>query len=355
MPENTALFIGAFALWDCESQQGGDMGVNMTLEEMAKELGVSKSTVSRALSGKGRIGNETRKKIMDYAKRQECRIEYEKVTRLPTKNLGVILPADVYLNGGPYFQECILGICETATLMDYDVLITSGTANDVSGIRALVEKEKVDGIILTRSLNDDRAVQYLTKVGFPVGLTGICDEDIIQVDTDNEGAAERLTTILIGSGYRKFALIVDTMDYRVNRSRHSGFSRALLKNGLTLENQFIYAGMLNPELLDSLIGDVLSKKVECIICGDDIICTKIMSSLQSQGYRIPRDVAVASLYNSHNLDCFTPSVTAVNVSARQVGNMIARQMIGFLLGKDYRKKTIMDFEILLRKSTNGIV
>ena len=74
MPENTALFIGAFALWDCESQQGGDMGVNMTLEEMAKELGVSKSTVSRALSGKGRIGNETRKKIMDYAKRQECRI-----------------------------------------------------------------------------------------------------------------------------------------------------------------------------------------------------------------------------------------------------------------------------------------
>ena len=112
------------------------MGVNMTLEEMAKELGVSKSTVSRALSGKGRIGNETRKKIMDYAKRQECRIEYEKVTRLPTKNLGVILPADVYLNGGPYFQECILGICETATLMDYDVLITSGTA--LSSFRLLV-------------------------------------------------------------------------------------------------------------------------------------------------------------------------------------------------------------------------
>lgn len=327
----------------------------MTLEEMAKELGVSKSTVSRALSGKGRIGNETRKKIMDFAKRQEYRIEHEKAMRLPTKNLGVILPADVYLNGGPYFQECILGICETATLMDYDVLITSGTANDVSGIRALVEKEKVDGIILTRSLNDDRAVQYLTKVGFPVGLTGICDEDIIQVDTDNEGAAEKLATILIGSGYRKFALIVDTMDYRVNRSRHSGFSRALLKNGLTPEKQFIYAGTLNPELLDSLIDDVLSKKVECIICGDDIICKKIMSSLQSQGYRIPRDVAVASLYNSPNLDCFTPSVTAVNVSAKQVGNMIARQMIGFLTGKDYQKKTIVDYEILLRKSTNGIM
>ena len=80
-----------------------------------------------------------------------------------------------------------------------------------------------------------------------------------------------------------------------------------------------------------------------------------MSSLQSQGYRIPRDVAVASLYNSPNLDCFTPSVTAVNVSAKQVGNMIARQMINYLEGKDYQKKTNVDFEVLMRKSTNGIM
>ena len=329
--------------------------IGMTLDEMARELGVSKSTVSRALSGKGRIGSETRRRIMEYARQQESQTEYGTEIRTPTRNLGVILPADVYLNGGPYFQECILGICETATIMDYDVLITSGTANDVSGIRTLVEKEKVDGIILTRSLSDDRAVQYLTGVGFPVGLTGICDEDIIQVDTDNEGAAESLTSLLIGRGYRKFALLIDTLDYRVNRSRHGGFSRALLKNGLSPEKQLVYAGTLNPDLVDSLIGNIISQKVECIICGDDVICTRIMSSLQSQGYRIPRDVAVASLYNSPNLDCFTPSVTVVNVSARQVGNMIARQMINFLAGKDYQKKTMVDFEILMRKSTRGIV
>lgn len=329
----------------------------MTIEEMARELGVSKSTVSRALSGKGRIGVETRRKIVEFARQQESRTEYAEYgagLRQSSRNLGVILPSDVYLNGGPYFQECILGICETSTLMDYDVLITSGTANDISGIRALVEKNKVDGIILTRSLSDDRAVQYLTDIDFPVALTGICEEDIIQVDTDNEGAAESLTSLLIGRGYRKFALIIDNMDYRVNRSRHGGFGRALLKNGLSPEKQLIYAGMLNPDMVDSLIGDVIAQKVECIICGDDIICTKIMSSLQSQGYRIPRDVAVASLYNSPNLDCFTPPVTTVNVSAKQVGNMIARQMINYLEGRDYQKKMMVDYEILMRKSINGI-
>lgn len=328
----------------------------MTLEEMARELGVSKSTVSRALSGKGRIGSDTRKKIMDYARRQ---IEAERLKNpspiTATRNLGVVLPADVYLNGGPYFQSCILGICETATFLDYDVLITTGTANDVSGIRALVEKKKVDGIILTRSLEDDKALKYLAETGFPVGLTGICgQEDVIQVDTDNEGAAESLTSLLVGQGYRRFAMIIDSMEYMVNKSRYRGFCSALLKNGISPDKHMVIANPLRMDLLDGVIRDLIDRKAECIICGDDVICTHVMSNLQSEGYRIPRDIAVASLYNSPNLDCFSPSITAVNVSARQVGNMISKQMINFLAGKEYQTKTIMDYEILIRKSTGGV-
>ena len=328
-------------------------GKTMTLDEMARELGVSKSTVSRALSGKGRIGENTRKKIVEFAKRQERAAGMEQIC--VTRNLGVVLPADVYLNGGPYFQECILGICETANFLEYEVLITSGTAKDISGIRKLVEKKKVDGIILTRGMEDDRAIQYLTEVGFPTGLTGICaNEGIIQVDTDNEGAAENLTALMISRGYRRFALVIDSMEYNVNKSRYSGFCNALIRNGISPKRQMVFSDPLKVELLDSVIQDLVAKKVECIICGDDIICTRIMSNLQAQGYRIPRDISVASLYNSPNLDCFTPSVTAVKVSARQVGNMISKQMINYLTGKEYMQKTIMDYEILVRKSASGL-
>ncbi len=327
----------------------------MTLEEMARELGVSKSTVSRALSGKGRIGTDTRRRITDYAKMQEGekRLSGHAQT-VSTHSLGVVLPADVYLNGGPYFQACMLGICETSTFLDYDVLITTGTASDVSGIRALVEKKKVDGIILTRSLEDDRALKYLTEVGFPVGLTGMCDHDgVIQVDTDNEGAAENLTSLLIGKGYRRFALIVGSMEYMVNKSRHKGFCNALLKNGISPDKHALVTDPAKMDLLDGVIHDLIDRKVECIVCGDDVICTRVMSNLQAEGYRIPRDIAVASLYNSPNLNCFTPSVTAVNVSARPVGNMISKQMINCLAGREYQAKTIMDYEILMRKSTGG--
>lgn len=326
----------------------------MTLDEMAKSLGVSKSTVSRALSGKGRIGGETRERIQEFARQQNGNPGKEKEKAGATRNLGVILPVDVYSNGGPYFQECILGICETATFLDYDVLITTGSPNDVSGIRTLVEKNKVDGIILTRSMEDDKALQYLTGIGFPVGLTGICGcDDVIQVDTDNEAAAESLTSLLLARGYRKLALIIDDMEYMVNKSRYRGFCNALRKNGLSTEKQRVISGPLKVDMLDAILADLITQKTECIICGDDIICTRVMSTLQAEGYRIPKDVSVASLYNSPNLDCFSSAVTTVNVSAKQVGNMISKQMILFLEGKEYRKKTMMDYEILVRKSASG--
>lgn len=326
----------------------------MTLDEIARELGVSKSTVSRALSGKGRIGSNTRKKIQEYVKRQDVEGQEGSFGKISTRSIGVELPADVYISGGPYFQECILGICETANFLDYDVLIATVTANDVSGIRTLVERQKVDGIILTRSLEDDRILQYLTETGFPVGLTGISSRPgVIQVDTDNEAASESLTSLLIGRGYQHFALILDSMEYMVNKSRYRGFYNALTHSGIDPEKQLVMSGPLKLDMLDSVIHDMINKKVQCIICGDDIICTRIMSSLQAEGYRIPKDIAIASLYNSPNLDCFTPSITAVNVSARQVGNMISRQMINFLTGKEYQARTIMDYEILMRRSTNG--
>lgn len=329
----------------------------MTLDEIARKLGVSKSTVSRALSGKGRIGEETRRKIMSYAASQgySSKRVSEREKEEATRNLGVVLPP--YTSGKTFFQNCLQGICETASQMEYNVLVAIASSDDISAIQNLVEEKKVDGIILTSSHAGDRAVQYLLEKHFPTGMTGSCDaEEILQVDTDNKGVAETLTSVLIGKGYRKFALVVEDLAYQVNRSRYDGFMDALFKNGISEKNQLIYTRSLGlrADLLDVMISDILTEKVECVICGDDEVCTRIMSRLQAEGYRIPRDIAVASLYNSPNLSCFSPAVTAVNVSAWETGIAIGKQMINYLEGRPYEKKSVMDYGILLRKSTNRI-
>ncbi len=325
----------------------------MTLDEIANELGVSKSTVSRALSGKGRIGKETSERIRTFVQEhggEKCKNESGQIV---THNIGVVLPADVYYGGGAYFQSCLLGICEAASLYGYNVLITTGKIHDILEIQSLVENHKVDGIILTRGVEDDKALQYLVEKNFPTGVTGICNyEEVIQVDTDNQGAAEKMTSMLIARGFRKFALLVKDMNFIVDKERHDGFCKALLKNGLSEKNQLFINGSIKMEFLNSIIANIIAQKVECIICGDDEICTMIMSRLQAEGYRIPKDIAIASLYNSSNLECYSPAVTAVSVAATQMGNIVGKQLIQYLMGKQYEKKNIVDYDILFRKSTN---
>lgn len=311
-------------------------------------MGVSKSTVSRALSGKGRIGADTRARIQAYAKGQER-------AQISTSNIGVVLPTDAYTTNAPFFQECMLGISEIATMLKYHVLVTTGMINDISDIQMLVEKQKVDGMILLRGVTDDRIIKYLSEKHFPTGLAGSCEyEDIIQVDADNRSASANLMSLLIRQGYRQFAMVVGDMAYQVNQSRCQGYYEALNQYGLDREQQLFYPNFINMEPLDNIICDIMEKKVECVICGDDVICTRFMSRLQAEGYRIPRDISIVSLCNSANLDCFSPAVTAVNVSARQMGNVIARQLISYLRGESCNMKTMLSYEILLRKSVDKI-
>lgn len=325
----------------------------MTLDEIAHELGLSKSTVSRALSGKGRIGKKTVELVQNFVRAHEHVAEEKEISKHSTHNIGVVLPADIYYGGGSYFQNCMLGICEAASMFGYNVLLTTGKLHDISELQLLVENKRVDGIVLTRSLQDDKALQYLTEMNFPTALTGTCKyENVIQVDTDNEEAAEKMTSMLIGRGFQKFALLVKDMNFIVDIKRHDGFCKALLKNGIPKENQLFYNGSVQMEFLDSIIGNLITQKVECVICGDDEVCTMIMSRLQAEGYRIPRDIAVASLYNSPNLECFSPAVTSVSVAASQMGNMAGKQLIQYLLGRKYTTRAMVDYDILFRKSTN---
>lgn len=322
----------------------------MTIEEMAKELGVSKSTVSRALSGKGRIGKETRQKIRYYAQ-QKGVWPKRSLSRHKTGNIGVVLPLDAYMMSIPFFQECLLGISESAALLGYQVMVTAGSLHDISGIRALVEGKKADGIILMQSSEDDMRLKYLTELHFPTGLVGACGyPEVIQADTDSRDAAENLTSMLIDRGYQRPVMVASGIAYKVHMDRCQGFCSALEKHGLPREHQILHANLKEMSALDSVVADIFNRKADCIVCADDCVCTMLISRLLAGGYRIPKDISIASLCSSPNLEYLFPAITAVNIFPRKLGNEVGRQLICYLQGKEFCLKTMLDYEILFRKS-----
>lgn len=319
----------------------------MTIEELARQLGVSKSTVSRALSGKGRIGEATRERIREQARLAGICAEQ----RQRTGNIAVVIPADAYTVSIPFFSECLLGVSEAARHLEYQVMVTAGAVGDISGLQRLVEGKKTDGVVLMRNVEGDQALKYLVKAGIPTGLAGSCDyESVIQVDTDNRLAARQMVSFLIGQGYRHFALVMGDGTYRVNQERLQGCLEAMDKAGVPGNVSSFHLNVTQMELADSIVGEVLSRKIECVVCGDDVICTRIMSGLQAEGYRIPRDISTVSLSNSASLDCFSPAVTAVRSSARQIGYTLGRELIRCLRGETYNRKVMLGFELLIRKS-----
>lgn len=325
----------------------------MKQEEIAKVLQISPTTVSRAISGKGRISSETKKQVLDLINQEK---DLQQRRKQLTRNICVAIPGGEMISSNTYFSEVLYGVCEALSVIDYNVIVVKSTENDISAIKCVVEEKKADGIILTRSLVNDLALEYLSSINFPVAVAGHTNfQNVISVDVDNEKAAEDLTSMMIAKGYRNFTCIVEELSYVVNRSRRDGFLKAIERNCLARDRQIVYTGAFYPDLLSVITSNVLGKKTDCIICGDDDIAVKVMSWLTNEGYRIPNDVAIASCYNSSTLNVITPAITAVDVSARKVGSMLGKQIVSLVEGKQTQIKTEIDYNILLKKSTNRII
>ena len=284
----------------------------MTIEQMAEQLGVSKSTVSRALSGKGRIGKETRERVLALAGSEERK---NKKMLEKTGNIAVVMPTDAYRTGGEYFHECLIGICEEASARDYDIMITDVTGNDYSGVDRLIRKKKIDGVILTRTMEHDRTIQNLAAMQFPVAVTGSVDNDfVIQVDVDNERASEDLTTYLISRGYRRFAIVLDYMEYAVNRNRYDGFCRALYQKGIPYEWSPLEFGITKYGIIQNLVRELMAKRIDCVVCGDDIICTSLLSASFVRGSAIVFAIFAPRVFATTDAPMITIAISPIIIT-----------------------------------------
>lgn len=142
---------------------------NITITDVADELGVSRSTVSRAISGKGRIGKETRTRVMEYIEKSGYKpnVIAKGLAQSKTYNLGIVLPGEYNIVDLHYVQECLLGIHQIAGEREYDLILSICWEKDLSTLERLVSNRKVDGVILMHTFSEDVQVEYLLRKKMP--------------------------------------------------------------------------------------------------------------------------------------------------------------------------------------------
>lgn len=326
----------------------------MTIHDVARELGVSASTVSRAISGKGRIGEATRKRIMAYIEEHGFypNAAAQSLAQAKTNNIAVILPEVKTLVDIPFFHTCLYGVEELAQANDYDVIVVITSGKDTGNLERLILNRKVDGMILTRTYEDDFFAKFLREHQVPfvaVGRTG--ESDMLQVDHDNTGACRELVTVLFSKGIQRIAYLGSNMQQMVNICRFEGYKDAFKKAKKQLEEDIIYTDLSTKTLIDKAVDDLLQKGADCILCQDDFICDEVVRKLGREGISIPDQMRVASCHYSRVLENFPVTITSLKFDIMELGRRACQILLDSINDKFVPDMTLLDYEIILKEST----
>ena len=244
------------------------------------------------------------------------------------------------------------GICEVASDFDYDIIISMIEENNLSQLKRLESNKKVDGMILSRSVENSQVQKYLKSCNVPFVVIGPCkDQEIPSVDNQNQEASQEMTGVLLTKGIKKLALLGGNESYSVTKHRYQGFIMAHEQQGLSFTPDMVYMNTDNQLKVTEAVTEALAHGAEGFVCMDDVICNMCLGSLREKKLRIPTDIRVASLYDSINLEYNNPPVTSVRFDTVRLGRMACAKLLQ-LLGENPGEELLpLSYQIVLREST----
>lgn len=326
----------------------------LTVGRIAQELGVSKTTVSRALSGKGRISAGTRERVNEFVNNSgyEAGSPASPLERRFTNNLALVIPSHFVRLDLPFLRKCMGGVCRMAAQRGYDVLMCFADDQNADQLRRQLAAHKIDGVILSRTLTEDACLDLVRQYGAPfVGIGRLQDTQALQVDNDQVGATRELTRLLLQMGLRRIVFLSGRMNYTVNVDRLAGYRLALEEYGVAEDRELIFTGVETEEGRVDALESALERAPECLLCCDDSLTFSILKDLRSRGISVPGQIRLASLYDSEILLDVFPAVTAVQFDAETLGATACRMLLDSMAGREVVPRQIQGYQVIMREST----
>ena len=328
---------------------------NITIDDIARDLGVSKTTISRAISGKGRISEATREKVKEYIKACNYRpsASAKGLAESRTYNLALVLPKSFIQLDLPYIRQVMNAICEEAFNWDYNILMCLSTDAYPESLLRTLDNRKVDGVILSRTVENDALVDMLIERDMPFATIGSLPPSMggkatVEADHDQVGGCWAFAKTILQESQEKIALLGNDMRYVVNQSRLSGFNKAVEELGFPRENICQYTNIGNYRTCAAATEELLQKGVRRFVAMDDEICVHILQTLERSAWVTPGDVKIYSLSDNEALGNYRYPVSAVRFDAAELGQIACRELLRCLRDETYDSKPILGYRIINR-------
>jgi LacI family transcriptional regulator len=334
----------------------------VTLKQIAKELDVSISTVSKSLRNSPEISEDTRQKVQAFAKLYNYKPNNIALSlkNRKTKTIGIIIPEIVH----HFFATVISGIEQVANECGYNVIVClSNESFDREVINMeMLANGSTDGFIMslskeTQFKGDFHHITEIISQGMPVVMFDRVANDILcdKVIIDDKAAAYDAVQSLINKDKKKIALVT-TADYvSVGKLRTDGYTKALLDNDLPFDENLILKieDMDTCEIqIQKLIDDFAIDAVFAVNELFAVITIKIAAKL---GLKVPEDLSVIAFTDGIISMYSTPTITTVSQNGIKMGRKAAMMLIGRLESEDeeeelYRTEVI-ETHLIEREST----
>lgn len=330
---------------------------SLTIDDIARELGVSKTTVSRAISGKGRISAATRERVQAYIEEHNYKpnASAKSLAESRTYNLALVLPRDFIKLDVPFIRQTMSAIVDEAFTLNYNVMLCLSTDSESMPLIRTLDYRKVDGVILTRTVENDPIVEMLIKRDIPFATLGSLPvkyqgKAIVEADHDQPGGCCAFTKAVLSGHDQPTALLGNDLSYIVNQSRLSGFRRACQELVIPLDRTPIRMGINDLEGCREVVEDLLAQGVRRFLCMDEDVCTRTLTVLKSNGLTVPGDAQLASFSDTDQLRVMDPPISALSFDAAELGRAACREFIHALNDDPHDPKPLLGYKIRLRHS-----
>ena len=334
------------------------MGIN--LKELASELGLSQTTVSRALNGYPEVNEATRLRVTEAAVRHGYRPNAS-ARRLATGRagaFGLVLRTNAY---GPHTVEFLGGLAERLVDDEIDILVSTvgSEEEEIAAYRRAAASKKVDAIVLSSPYPNDPRIGVLTDLGLPFVLHGRSEgaPPHAWLDIDNAGATERATTHLLDLGHRRIALLNGPRGVTFATHREAGYRTALAARDVTPNPAFIVNSVFTDETGFRNAQQMLERTPSptAFVAGSMMTALGIFRAIRSAGLILGKDVSLIAhddVFPYLNADNMVPSMSTTRSSIRAAGNRVAELALQVLAGRPVTEiHELWPVELVLREST----
>jgi LacI family transcriptional regulator len=331
------------------------------LKDLAAELGLSVTTVSRALAGYGDVAEGTRLRVLRAAEEMGYvpDVTARRLQKGRTDTLGFIIPTSGPRFSDPYFSELLAGIGNEAARHNFDLLVSTrppDTPEEVATYRRMVEGRMVDGLLVVRTRVEDHRIGYLAQIGFPFVAFGRSDleVDFPYVDEDGLRGLELVTQHLLDLGHRRLAFIAAPEDLMFCNYRRAGLETALERNNLVLKPEYCIVSDLTQRGGHAAMNELLdlSHPPTAVIACNDLMALGAISAAQKQGLVVGRDVAITGFDDIPQAEHSHPPLTTIRQPVYDIGRRICGMLVRLVRGEELaERQVVLQPELIVRESS----